>query len=134
MTQGSFSITPTHDNLFRVEISGKLDATSMGLALDRFLEELGPVRHAGVLCIYRDVELPTAGAMGVDLKRVPQIVSILRHIDKLAVISGQEWVRATARAEAPLVPGVETRVFEPGQEAEAIEFLTVSPDLVVPAD
>jgi hypothetical protein len=54
----------------------------------------------------------------------------LRHLWKLgrfpreALITDKEWVRALARIVGPIIPQVEVRTFDPGQEALAMSWVS----------
>ena len=118
-----FNLLPNGENRLDLEFSGKLDAEAMRVALSDFEEKAAAIEHGVMLCRVGDYRLPTLGALGVEFSRIPKLLKLVGNFDKAAVIAGQNWVRVASEIEGALMPGLEIKAFELGQEAEAEKWL-----------
>lgn len=51
-------------------------------------------------------------AVSEELANLPMLMRYLYSLDRIAIVSDQEWIRAAARIESALLPGVEYEVYE----------------------
>ncbi|CAD5108609.1 SpoIIAA family protein [Zestomonas carbonaria] len=118
-----FQVTRNGENRIDVEFAGKLDSTQMKIALDELTQQSEGIEHGRMLYRVGEFELPTLGAVAVELSRIPQVFRFVRRFDRMAVIAGKEWVRKVSEVEGALIPGLQIKAFEPGREAEAEAWL-----------
>jgi len=75
--------------------------------------------------LYRigDFDIPTLGAMGVELARIPQLFRFIRRFDRCAVVSNKDWLRRASEIEGALFPGLAIKAFDENQNTEAHNWL-----------
>ncbi len=113
-------ITKHSANRLDLELSGPLDSELMKLGLEDLLAKAEGIEHGRMLYSIFDFEMPTAGALGVELMRLPELFGLLRRFDKCAVLSNEMWLRTVAEFEGILIPGLEIKSFE-FKDAETAE-------------
>lgn len=118
-----FNISKPAPNRLNIEFSGKLDSNDMTAVLDRFIELSEGVEAGRMLYRIGTFDLPTFGAMVVELKRLPALLRIVRRFDKVAVLAEQGWLKKASEIEGALIPGLEIKAFAPAAEAEAEAWL-----------
>ncbi len=119
-----FNLKRTAANRLDIDIAGKIDRDEMNASLDTFIEQASDIENGRMLYTLGDFELPTAGAVGVELRRLPKLLKTIRRFDRVAVIANEKWVRKASEFEGTLLPGVEIRAFRPGEAADAESWLT----------
>ena len=85
---------------------------------------LDDAARVGFLLEAVDLEGVTAGAFFADLKRAFENLGGVRRLARLAVVADAAWLRAAARLEGALVPGLEARSFEADERDAAVAWLT----------
>lgn len=118
-----FQTTRVNDKRLNVVFSGKLDSESMKMALDEMIRQAQGITEGAMLVEIGEFELPTLGAMAVELSRLPQLFRFIRQFDRVAVMAGQHWVRKMSTVEGALIPGLNLKAFALAQTAEAEEWL-----------
>ena len=118
-----FTITPRGPNRLDVTVGGKLDGDAMRAALDELVTKSADIEHGRMLYRVGDFHLPTLAAIGVEMARLPELFRMISRFDRCAVIAEAHWIRSVSELEGLLVPIVEIRAFEPGQEADAEAWL-----------
>jgi hypothetical protein len=118
-----FDITPNGTNRLDLSFSGKIDAPAMRTAIDALIAASKEIEHGKILYRIGDFDLPTFGALGVELSRIPELFGLIRRFDRVAVVADQAWVRKASELEGMLFPGVEIRSFERDQERDAEAWL-----------
>lgn len=94
-----------------VVLSGTLDTDGMGKALDDLIDQSEGVTHGRMLYTILDFEMPTMGAIGAEIARMPGLLSLIGRFDKCAVVSGTAWLRTAAEIEGALIPGLQIKSF-----------------------
>lgn len=118
-----FHVTRIGDNRIDVDFSGKLDSSEMRFALDELMRKSEGISHGQMLYRIGDFDIPTLGAMGVELARIPQLFRFIRRFDRCAVVSGKEWLRKASEIEGALFPGLAIKAFDENQNTEAHNWL-----------
>lgn len=118
-----FHVTRIGDRRIDVDFSGKLDANEMRFALDELLRKSEGISHGQMLYRIGEFDLPTLGAMGVELSRIPQLFRFVRRFDRCAVVSDKEWLRKASEIEGALIPGLNVKAFAEHQGTEAHHWL-----------
>ena len=70
-----------------------------------------------------DFKMPTAGAVGVELKQIPQLVRNLKHFGKAAVVADKQWIRKLIEIEGVLFPGSTVKAFDTSDAVTAEAWL-----------
>lgn len=118
-----FQTTRVSDSRLDIVFSGKLDSDAMKIALDDMFRQAQGISHGRALIQVGEVELPTLGAIGVELSRIPQMFRFIRQFDRMAVVAGQNWVRKMSTVEGAMIPGLTIKAFALAQTAEAEAWL-----------
>lgn len=118
------TITKKSETRVDIDLSGKLDADGMRQMLDELIAASEGVRSGRMLYRISEIALPTLGALGVEITRLPQLFSLIGKFDKCAVISDAGWIRNAAIFEGALIPGLAIKAFDLSEEAAAENWLS----------
>ena len=120
-------LLPSPDHLSAFRIAGHLTAVEY----DRLIADVEArlERHAriAVYCDatgFRDI---APDALAKDFAYALGHIGEWNRYARMALVTDKAWLRMLTKTFGPLVPGLEARVFEPGQQAEALAW--VSADL-----
>ncbi len=98
-------------NRIDIELSGALDAEAMRSALDHLIEKSEGITHGKILYTISDFEMPTLGAMAVELYRMPKLFNLISKFDKCVVLSDAAWIRTAAEIEGAVIPSIAIKSF-----------------------
>ncbi|EWC41368.1 STAS/SEC14 domain-containing protein [Stutzerimonas stutzeri] len=118
-----FRVTRVAPDRIDVNVAGRLDSAAMRAALDDLLFKSEGINHGRMLYRIDDFDLPTLGAIAVELSRLPQLFRFVRRFDRCAVIAGKDWLRRISEVEGALIPGLTIKAFDLHQESEALAWL-----------
>ncbi len=118
-----FTITKVSDNRLDMEFDGKLDADAMKATLDEFVAKSAGISHGRMFYRITNFQFPTAGAMAVELSRIPELLKVIRQFDRAAILADEGWIRKISEWEGKLIPSFEIKAFRRDQEAEAEAWL-----------
>lgn len=118
MGANMLKILKPSENRVDVQLDGTLDAQIMRDALDDLIAKAESVQNGRMLYTLTNFTMPTLGAIGVEITRLPKLFSLLGKFDKCAVVADLAWVRKAAEIEGALFPGIEIKSFESPQLAE----------------
>jgi len=116
-------ITKPSANRVDIELSGTLDADTMRAGLDDLIAQSEDVSGGSMLYTVTDFSLPTLGALGVELQRLPKLFALLGKFDRCAVLSDTAWLRTAAEIEGAVIPGIAIKSFELHEAAAAEAWL-----------
>lgn len=120
------TITKPAANRVDIELNGRIDADVMRTALDDLIAKSEDVTHGRMLYRIPEFAMPTPGAIGVELARLPKLFGLLGKFDRCAVLSDSGWLRKAAEVEGALFPGLEIRSFELTETEQAEAWLAES--------
>ena len=116
-------ILPSPDHVAAYRLSGTLD----GDDYDRMIADIDArlARHEkiGVLADLTGFKDITFQAGLKDARYSLSKLFQLNRFPREAVITDRQWIRTMAHVMGPLVPFVELRTFEPGDAAEAMDWV-----------
>lgn len=118
-----YRITPNGANRVDIELEGKLETEQMRSMLDELVFASASIEHGRMLYRISNFHLPSLGAIGVELARLPSLFRLVRRFDRVAVLADRNWVKKVGEIEGALFPGLEVRGFDPDQRAEAEAWL-----------
>ena len=118
-------------NRLNIELSGALDADEMLSALDHLVEKSEGVVHGEMLYTISDFEMPTLGAMAVELQRMPKLFGLTSKFEKCAVLCDTAWIRTAwirtaAEIEGAVIPSLTIKSFALADKARAEAWLAGS--------
>ena len=116
-------ITKPSANRLDIDLSGSIESDAMRRALDELIELSKDTRHGVMLYRITDFAMPTLGAMGVEMSRLPQLFGLLPKFKKCAVLCDTSWVRKAADIERALFPGIDIKGFDLKEAAVAEAWL-----------
>jgi len=105
------NISKQSPNRIDIELSGALDADAMRSGLDHLIEKSEGITNGKMLYKISGLELPTLGAMAIELYRMPKLFSLISKFDKCAVLSETAWIRTAAEVEGVVIPSIEIKSF-----------------------
>lgn len=117
------NITKVSSNRVDVEFSGRIDSDQMTKILDDIFSAIQEMEHGLLLYRVGELQMPTLGAIVVELKNLPKIFRMVQKIDRIAVVCDQTWIQTGAEIEGKLIPGLEMKSFDLDKENEAVEWL-----------
>ncbi|MEM1369776.1 MAG: STAS/SEC14 domain-containing protein [Cyanobacteria bacterium P01_H01_bin.15] len=118
-----FKVTPNGPNRIDLELESQIDNQEMITALDDLEKAAESIENGRMLYRVHNFRLPTLGALGVELSRLPALLRLIRKFKRCAVLADEKWVRAIGEFEGALIPGLDIKGFEPGDEAVAEAWL-----------
>lgn len=118
-----FRVIARGENRLDLELDGKLDSETMKVALDELISKAQDIEHGRMLYRIGAFDLPTLGAIGVELSRLPALFKLIARFDRVAVIAEKKWIQSASEIEGALIPGLKIKAFDPDQEADAEAWL-----------
>lgn len=122
-------LTVTRPSPDRVDIalSGTLNAEAMRAGLDELIRLSEDMKNGRMLYRITDFSMPTIGAIGVELRRLPKLFALIARFDRCAVVSDAGWLRTAAEIEGRVIPGLEIRSFDLPDAGAAEAWLAEAP-------
>ena len=114
-----FKVIQNGVNRLDIEMSGKLNAEEMRIALDELVSKSENIENGKMLYEIIDFHLPSLGALGVELSRLPSMFGLMKKFDRAAVLTDKNWLKKVSEFEGVLFPGLEIKAFNIDQRAEA---------------
>ena len=118
-----YRVIPNGRNRLDVELSGKLDRDGMRVALDELTSKAEKIEHGRLLFRIPEFDLPTLGAIGVELSRLPELFRFIVKFERIAVLAGDSWVQTVSEIEGALLPGITVKGFALDDERQAEAWL-----------
>ncbi len=118
-----FKVTRNGNNRIDIELSGKLDADDMKIALDELIIKSKNIEGGQMLYEIIDFHLPSLGAIGVELSRLSEMFGLIKKFDRAAVLTDKFWLKKVSEFEGALLPGLEIKAFSRDQKTEAEDWL-----------
>ena len=119
-----FKVIPNGRNRLDIEMSGKLNAEDMKIALDELVSKSKNIENGKMLYEITDFHLPTLGAIGVEFSRLPAMFGLMKKFDRAAVLTDKTWLKKVSEFEGALYPGLEIKAFNLDQKEEAEAWLS----------
>lgn len=116
------TLYPSPEWIVAFSARGRLNASDIGLVMTR--TEQAIARH-GIAHLFAEVANPSGliKAMQGHWHRDMHFVRELERFGRVAIVSPNRWLRVLARVESALLPGIEYRVFSPGERTEALDWV-----------
>jgi len=119
-----FKIIPKGLNRLDIEMSGKLNAEDMKIALDELVSKSKNIKNGKMLYAIVDFHLPSLGAIGIEFSRLPAMLGLMKKFDRAAVLTDKAWLKKVSEFEGALYPGLEIKAFKRDQKTEAEDWLS----------
>ena len=119
-----FKIIQNGENRLDIELSGKLDAEEMKIALDELVSKSKNIRNGKMLYDVIDFHLPSLDAIVIEFSRLPSMFGFLKKFNRAAVLTDKAWLKKVSELEGALYPGLEIKAFHIDHKAEAEAWLS----------
>ena len=117
-------VIPNGTNRLDIEMSGKLNAEEMEIALDELVSKSKNIENGKMLYEIIDFHLPSLCAIGIEFSRLPGMFGLMKKFDRVAVLTDKTWLKKVSEFEGALYPGLEIKAFSRDQKAEAEDWLS----------
>jgi hypothetical protein len=104
-------------------VSGKLDAAEATQLIDALIEQAQGIENGRMLVDIDEFQMPTLGALRIELSRLPEAIRFTRQFSRVAVLSGEAWVNAVSTIEGKLIPGLAIKSSRRDQRYQAESWL-----------
>ena len=118
-----FKITQNGTNRLDIEMSGKLNSEDMKIALDELVSKSKNIKNGKMLYEIIDFHLPSIGAIGIELSRLPSMLGLMNKFDRAAILTDKAWLKRVSEFEGAIYPCLEIKAFNREQKAEAETWL-----------
>jgi hypothetical protein len=105
-------------------MSGKLNTDEMKVVLDELVRKSEDIANGVMLYDVIDYHLPSLGAIGIELSRLPAMLGLMKKFHRAAVLSDKTWLKNVSELEGALFPGLEIKAFDREQREEAEAWLS----------
>jgi len=119
-----FKVIQNGMNRLDIELSGKLDAEEMKIALDELVSKSKNIENGKMLYEIIDFNLPSIGAIAIEFSRLPSMFGLMKRFNRAAVLTDKTWLKKVSEIEGALFPGLEIKAFDRDQKAEAEAWLS----------
>ncbi|MCE2596940.1 STAS/SEC14 domain-containing protein [Motilimonas cestriensis] len=106
-----FIVTRVNDARLDLEISGKLDSEAMKLLLDELIAKSEGISAGRMLYRIAAFNIPTIGAMAVEMSRLPELFTLMQQFSRIAVLTDTDWVKKVSEFEGAVIPNVDIKGF-----------------------
>lgn len=119
-----FKVTENGPNRLDIQLSGKLNAEEMKIALDELVRKSKNIENGKMLYEIIDFHLPSLGAITIEFSRLPEMFGLIKKFSRAAVITDKTWLKKASELEGALFPGLEIKAFGTDQKAGAEAWLS----------
>ncbi|MDF1728110.1 MAG: STAS/SEC14 domain-containing protein [Sulfitobacter sp.] len=116
-------ITKVSERRLDIALSGAIDGAQMTKGLDDLIRLSRDLRGGRMLYTITDFRMPSWEALAVEMTRLPALFGLLGKYDRCAVLSDTAWLRRAAEMEGAVIPGLEIKSFDLGQQDAAEAWL-----------
>jgi len=123
-----FKVIRNGMNRLDIEMSGKLNAEDMIIALDELVRKSENIENGKMLYEVIDFHIPSLDAITIEFSRLPSMFGFLKKFRRAAVLTDKTWLKKVSEFEGALFPGLEIKAFSRDQKIEAEAWLTSTGD------
>ena len=119
-----FNVKQNGMNRLDIELTGKLNAEEMKIALDELVSKSKNIENGKMLYDVIDFHLPSLEAIAIEFSRLPSMFGLLKKFDRAAVLTDKTWLKKISEFEGTLLPGLRIKAFDRDQKVEAEAWLS----------
>jgi len=119
-----FKVEQNGLNRLDIQLSGKLDAEEMKIALDELIAKSENINNGKMFYDIIDFHIPSLRAIVIEFSRLPSMLRLIKKFDRAAVLADKTWLKKISELEGILYPGLEIKAFDRDQKSEAEAWLT----------
>ena len=109
--------------VIQIELNGEIDAAGMESGLNKLVELCEDLDNGKLFYQITDFKMPTLAALGVEFMMMPKLFRLISKVDKAAVLTDENWIKTASVIEGALIPGLEIKAFDLGEDDAAMEYL-----------
>ncbi|WP_088918019.1 STAS/SEC14 domain-containing protein [Granulosicoccus antarcticus] len=109
-----------------ISISGKVDSNTMRESLDALDSQSKGFVNGRMLYRIDNFDMPSFGAIAVELSRLPMLFDLLRRFDRVAVLTEKRWLQKLSELEGKFLPGLSIKAFDANEVDLAEQWLATS--------
>ena len=109
--------------VIQIELNGEIDAAGMESGLNKLLELCEDLDNGKLFYQITDFKMPTLAALGIEFMMMPKLFRLISKVDKAAVLTDENWIKTASVIEGALIPGLEIKAFDLGEDDAAMEYL-----------
>ena len=88
-----FKVNQNGTNRLDIEMSGKLNAEDMTIALDELVTKSKHIENGKMLYDVIDYKLPSLGALRIEFSRFFEMLTWMKKFDRAAVVTDKTWLK-----------------------------------------
>lgn len=111
-----------------IEMSGKLNAEEMKIALDELVSKSKNIENGKMLYDVVDYHLPSLDAIAIEFSRLPSMFGFIKKFNRAAVLTDKAWLKKVSEFEGVLIPGLEIKAFSREHKEQAEIWLMSGAD------
>jgi hypothetical protein len=115
--------TVVEGDVVRVAVSGRVAEGDIAPIVDRLEAELAHRPQTHFLVEVDGFAGLDAAACTAELRRAMRLLGRLDRFGRIAIVSGQRWIRWASRIESALLPGIGYEIFEPAERDRALAWV-----------
>jgi len=115
-------LLPSPDSVVAYRISGTIDASDYDNMIETIEAKLAKHPRIGIFADMTGFTDITGQALAMDFRYSLSKLGQWSRFPRAAMITDKAWMRAMVTMLDPLFPQFEAKIFEPGQESEAIAW------------
>ncbi len=119
-----FKVISNGINRLDIEMSGKLNAEDMKIALDELVRKSKDIENGKMLYEVIEFHLPSFAAIRIEFSRLPAMLRLMNKFNRAAVLTDKAWLKKVSEFEGTLFPGLEIKAFNRDQKNEAEAWLS----------
>lgn len=119
-----FKVIQNGTNRLDIEMSGRLNAEEMKVALDELVNKSEHIENGKMLYDVIDFHLPTLSAIAIEFSRFPSMFGFIKKFNQAAVLTDKSWLKKVSEIEGTLIPGLEIKAFDRDKREEAEAWLS----------
>ena len=123
-----FKVIPKGINRLDIEMSGKLNAEDMKIALDELVSKSKNIENGKMIYDVVNFHLPSLNAIVIELSRLPSMFGFLKKFKRAAVLTDKTWLKKVSEFEGAFFPGLKIKAFSRDQKVEAEAWLSSMDD------
>ena len=118
-----FKVTQPAKDRVDLKIEGGFDAETMRKGIDDLLRASDAVENGRMCYTITNFSMPSMGAIGVELARLPKLFGMISKFDRCAVLTDVGWIKTAAEIKGALIPGLEIKAFDISESDAAEAWL-----------
>ena len=118
----------TPDDTLAMKITGRITGDDLDPIMDRLDAALEKHDKVHIFVETQGISSLELAAFPTYVARALPLFGKLNRFGRVAVVSDQAWIRVGTRIESAMLPFISYRTYEPGQRAQALQWVLTGAD------